>query len=305
MSANPFFSVVIPVHNKLPHLDRSVDSVLKQTYPNFEVILVDDASSDGSSEKLAGFQDNRISRFRRDTPGPGGYAARNVGIDNAKYDWICFLDADDAWELDLLATLAETIKADKEVEIISWGWYWTKGNEKRLDAFSLANKAHTSRTFTLIDFLKGPQPIWTGAVAMKREVLLKAGKFPEKEFRRGGDMDTWTRCLWQSKKSVWLNKTMSYYHIDSVNMVTQKVNRETGFIFSPFLQNLLQTSNDKNLKEAVKCYQNRYIYIDINGNVYQGRGINYNLLKKMNLNRQGLWLSLKLHLNNLRHSFKS
>ncbi|PSR53987.1 hypothetical protein AHMF7605_10885 [Adhaeribacter arboris] len=303
MIAHPFFSVIIPVHNKLPHLDRSINSVLHQTYSNFEVILVDDASSDGSSEKLTEFTDVRVRRFRRQTPGPGGYAARNVGIENARYDWICFLDADDEWKLNLLETIAEVIQNNSKLDIISWGWFWTKGKEKKLDAYSTFNKNYSTKEFTLIDFLKGPQPIWTGAVAIKTDVLKKAGKFPENEFKRGGDMDTWTRCLWNSKESVWINKAMSYYHIDSVNMVTKNIERETRFIFSPFLQNLLKTVSDKKLKEAIKYYQNRYIYIILNGNVYQGKGINYALLHKMNWNKQGIWLYLKLHLNNLKISF--
>ncbi|QMU27349.1 glycosyltransferase family 2 protein [Adhaeribacter radiodurans] len=303
MNADLFFSIIVPVHNKLPHLERSVNSVLHQSYRNFELILVDDASTDGSSEKLAEFNDERVRRFRRDTPGPGGYAARNVGIDNAKYNWICFLDADDEWELDLLASIAEVIKKDSNLDIVSWGWFWTKGEEKKLDAYSKANKHLSTKEFTLIDFLKGPQPIWTGAVSIKTDVLKKAGKFPENEFKRGGDMDTWTRCLWNSKKCLWLNKAMSYYHIDSVNMVTKNIERETKFIFSPFLQHLLGTVSDKNLKDAIKFYQNRYIYIILNGNVYQGKGINYSLLNKMNWNKQGLWLYLKLHINNLKLSF--
>ena len=200
MKVTPNFSVIIPVHNKLPHLERSIYSVLNQTYSNFEVILVDDASTDGSSEKLLEFNDPKLSVYKRNTPGPGGYAARNVGIKHAKYEWICFLDADDEWELDLLESIANVINNDSAVEIITWGWYWTKGKEKKLDSFSLVNKKYNQRNFTLIDFLKGPQPVWTGAVCIKKEVLINAGLFPENEFKRGGDMDTWTRCLWKSKK---------------------------------------------------------------------------------------------------------
>lgn len=65
------FSVVIPVYNKLPHLERSIQSVLNQSHQNFELLLVDDASTDGSSEKLLEFKDERIRLLKRTTPGAG------------------------------------------------------------------------------------------------------------------------------------------------------------------------------------------------------------------------------------------
>src|SRR5690606_15386486 len=111
------FSVIIPVYNKLPHLDRSVQSVLNQTYSNFELILVDDASTDGSREKLRTFSDERIKVYYRDHPGAGGYAARNLGIEKATYDWISFLDADDEWTPDYLLTVSEIIKEQKDAEL--------------------------------------------------------------------------------------------------------------------------------------------------------------------------------------------
>src|SRR5690606_7754713 len=96
------FSVIIPVHNKAPHLNRSINSVLNQTFLEFELILINDASTDGSMKILESYSDPRIRLLERSTPGPGGYAARNLGIQTAKFKWISFLDADDAWEIDYL-----------------------------------------------------------------------------------------------------------------------------------------------------------------------------------------------------------
>ena len=90
-----FFSVIIPVGNKAPHLDRSINSVLNQSFKDFELILIDDATTDGSAAKLAGFTDYRIRLLKRSQPGPGGYAARNLGIKESRTNWIAFLDADD------------------------------------------------------------------------------------------------------------------------------------------------------------------------------------------------------------------
>ncbi len=297
----PLFTVVIPVYNKLPHLERSVTSVLYQTYPHFELILVDDASTDGSSEKLTEFKDSRLKIYRRSTPGPGGYAARNLGITQAVGDWICFLDADDKWDLNVLQALHDFIIKDPEVELISWGWYLSSGYKKTLDKFSLQNGRNKVKYFTIEDFFYGPQPVWTGAVSIKKEILVKSGMFPEAKFKRGGDLDTWARCLWHSKKNVWLNSIKSYYYIDSVNMVTKTVDRDLMFIFSPFLLELLNHENSR-LRRSIMHYQNHFLYILLNGHVYSGNKINYKILRRMNLNIQGVLLVIKLHLNKIKCS---
>src|SRR4051812_4022993 len=137
MKTKPFFSVIIPVHNKLPHLDRSINSVLNQTYLNFELLLIDDASTDGSEHEILKYVDPRVRLFRRSRPGAGGYAARNLGIKKAIYEWVCFLDADDEWDISLLETLKHTIEEHAEVECVTWGWRNEKENRSWPDVTSL------------------------------------------------------------------------------------------------------------------------------------------------------------------------
>jgi glycosyltransferase involved in cell wall biosynthesis len=97
MSDNPFFSVIVPVYNKEKYVHRAVSSILNQSYKDFELIIVCDPSTDNSNAEVEKFTDPRIRVFHRDKPGPGGYAARNLGIENSKGQWISFLDADDVW----------------------------------------------------------------------------------------------------------------------------------------------------------------------------------------------------------------
>src|SRR5690606_23125546 len=99
------FSVIMPVYNKAPHLRRSIKSVLAQSYTGFELIIINDASTDSSYDVLTSFNDPRIRLFNRDRPGPGGYAARNLGIEASSFEWISFLDADDEWEPDYLESV--------------------------------------------------------------------------------------------------------------------------------------------------------------------------------------------------------
>lgn len=294
-----FFSVVIPVHNKLPHLERSVGSVLGQTYQNFELILVDDASDDGSSEKLGEFKDPRIRTYRRTVAGPGGYAARNLGIEQARHSWICFLDADDEWAPSLLATLRENIQTNPQVECVTWGYYLMNNGQRRLDKTSAINAATQARFFSLTDLFRQRHTLWTGAVAMKKDLLLRAGKFPETGYKRGGDVDTWIRCLWHSRANLWLNQPMSYYYQDSVNMVTRKIKRESLYIFSPFVQKILTESKDRELVKAIREFQNNRIYSILRGQILEKQETDYSLIKKMNINPGYFFLLSKLLMNRL------
>ena len=89
-----FFSVVIPVFNKDEHVERAINSVLCQSFEDFELLLICDPSTDSSTDKVEKIMDSKVKIFYRDEPGPGGYAARNLGIVNATADWVAFLDAD-------------------------------------------------------------------------------------------------------------------------------------------------------------------------------------------------------------------
>ncbi|WP_187262780.1 glycosyltransferase family 2 protein [Pontibacter beigongshangensis] len=296
---NQKFSVIIPVHNKLPHLDRSILSVLNQTYPDFELILVDDASTDGSSEKLLQFKDPRIKLLKRNVPGPGGYAARNLGIAHAAQERICFLDADDEWEPNVLETLAEIIRHVADVEILCWGWTNIKKGVKVVDAYSKKYKHEPIRSFTMTDFFNPPQPMWTGGISLKKELIMKAGGFPEHGFQRGGDMDTWIRCLWHSKKNLRITRPMTYYYLDSVNMVTNSAEKNIAFSFSDFVMKVLLNTNDKQLIKAIRYFQNRRIYTILRERINEGKSIDYDLLFKMNTSMSFYYLALKLHVKKL------
>jgi glycosyltransferase involved in cell wall biosynthesis len=88
-------SVVIPLYNKAPYIQRAIDSVLAQTYADFELIIVDDGSTDGSGDIVRQYADPRIRLIVQENAGPG--AARNRGLREANAEYIAFLDADDEW----------------------------------------------------------------------------------------------------------------------------------------------------------------------------------------------------------------
>lgn len=101
MSYGPFISVVIPTYNRVQQTIAAIESVLAQTYPNFEIIVVDDGSTDGSGEAIQQFisqkrsLSDRIHYFSQPNQGPS--IARNTGIAKARGEYIAFLDSDDVW----------------------------------------------------------------------------------------------------------------------------------------------------------------------------------------------------------------
>src|SRR6266850_1138921 len=92
-TVTPAVSVVIPLYNKGSHISRALDSVLGQGFPYFEIVVVNDASTDDGPEVVKQYTDPRIRLVHRDSPQPGGEAARNEGIANSSAPLIAFLDA--------------------------------------------------------------------------------------------------------------------------------------------------------------------------------------------------------------------
>jgi glycosyltransferase involved in cell wall biosynthesis len=105
MNSNPAVSVVIPLLNKASHISRTLDSVCAQTFQDFEIVVVEGGSTDNSPEIVRNFKDPRIRLILQDKKRPGVSAARNIGIHEARSEFIAFLDADDEWRPRFLETI--------------------------------------------------------------------------------------------------------------------------------------------------------------------------------------------------------
>ncbi len=123
MSDVPFVSVIIPTHNREPTILDSIQSVLNQTYPHFELLVVDDGSTDGSVERIAEVRDDRL----RLIPLPvsqGSSAARNAGLQEARAPWVAFQDSDDLWLPEKLETQCAVVRELPESFVGSYTSYW-------------------------------------------------------------------------------------------------------------------------------------------------------------------------------------
>jgi len=288
------FSVIVPVHNKLPHLERSITSVLKQTFYDFELLLIDDASTDGSSEKLQEFNDPRIRIFRRNIPGPGGYAARNLGIVKAENDWIAFIDADDEWHPEYLSNFYKAILDNPETMLLSCKWQIQNEENSHLQAETEQAHELIYKMFSLENYLNNPTYIWTGAVVANKKLIKVAGFFPDDNCcKRGGDVDTWIRWLYYNEQNVFLNKTLSYYYRDTINQVTGVPN--TYFCAFKTLMKIYETTERQSLKKSIKKFSNEFIYNMIARQLKKGMPIDYKQLKKIFLTPRSITQIAKLH----------
>ena len=101
------FSIIIPLYNKAPYIERAVKSVLSQDYPHFEIIIVNDGSSDGGEKIVTKIVDERLKLVSQKNAGVS--AARNTGAEEAQYEYLAFLDGDDTYEPNFLSEIIKLI----------------------------------------------------------------------------------------------------------------------------------------------------------------------------------------------------
>ena len=118
--SRPAVSIVVPLYNKASYILRCLKSIQRQTFTDFEVIVVNDGSTDGSGDLAAGLRDPRFTVTHQDNQGSG--AARNRGIALAQAGLIAFLDADDTWDENFLAAIAGLAKEFPEAGVFASGY---------------------------------------------------------------------------------------------------------------------------------------------------------------------------------------
>lgn len=219
-NSKPLFSTIIPVYNKETHVANSIHSVLSQTFPNFELIIICDPSTDNSNYEVNKFTDPRIRVFHRKEPGPGGYKARNLGIQKATGDWITFLDADDEYLANHLEKTALIIHTHNPDVILS-GYILNRNKEfsERVAGENIRNcTIPASAAIRLLH--KKNSFVHTNSIALKKNALLTAGGFPaDTRYRRGGDVDTWLRVFASFPYTYCSSHISSIYHIDHSGVI--------------------------------------------------------------------------------------
>lgn len=185
-------SIVIPLYNKAATIERAVRSVLNQTIQNFELIVVNNGSTDGSEEVVKTIQDPRIILISQDNQGVS--MARNRGVEAAKSEWVAFLDADDEWKPTFLETVLRLKEQYSDCSVCATAYQRCNTHGVFVDIkLQGVSKAESYRLDNYFEVAAVSDPPFCSiSVMVKKEALLAVGGFP-KGVHQGEDLLTWAR----------------------------------------------------------------------------------------------------------------
>lgn len=229
----PFFSIIIPTYNRSYTLSRPIDSVLNQSFQNFELIIVDNGSTDNTQEWLSKNYKNDKIIYSYQTGSGSPASPRNKGISLAKGEWVCFLDSDDMWKKEKLEFILDAIQCQSNLDVIchNENLYYEDINKigkiSKYGPFSkdmyremliFGNRLSTSATSVKIKFLK------------KNNL-----KFNEvNELATVEDYDLWLRLAMHNAKFFFLPESLGFYTVGQSNMISN------SNLFCKNLENLLR-----------------------------------------------------------------
>jgi hypothetical protein len=191
-TSNLLVTVVMPLYNKEQYLADTVASVLDQSHQNFELIVVNDGSTDGSADVIRQIQDSRIRLI--DQANQGVSKARNNGVLNARGELIAFIDADDLWYCDHLRHLLSAYSKYKHAGLFCNRFVTIQLREN--NALSDVVTEYTECPNYVRNVVDGGPVVWTSAAMIRKDVFVIAGGFPE-GISHGEDIALWinaSRC---------------------------------------------------------------------------------------------------------------
>lgn len=277
-------TVVIPSYNKEKFISETIQSVIDQSFRNFEIIIVDDGSTDNSVSVINSIKDDRIQLISIENSGVS--VARNTAIQKATYHWIAFLDADDWWDSNFLKEIAQAIKAYPQNSIFGTGRNRVFGNRTERYANDFLPKVETTGLVNYFKVIsKDLPPINSSNVVISKSLLVEKGLFTE-GMKQHEDHDLWLRVC-ETEEIVFVNKELSFYRKD-IDDSASKSHFNTQD-FERYLNTILKISDRLSLElnPFFQQYYQRFVVISYFQNCYgfskQERVIIYRLSKKLKM----------------------
>lgn len=201
----------MPLYNKAPYVHKAVESVVGQTFCDWELIVIDDGSTDCGGEVVKAFADSRIKLVQQENAGVS--VARNKGVSLSTAPYITFLDADDWWEPTFLEEMAGVIERHPDAGIYGTGYWIVKNGKRRLAPIGVEEGFVEGEINYCQVYAKTLcMPLTSISVCMPRTVFDEAGGFPV-GIKLGEDFLLWLRIALKHKV-VLLNKSLSNYNQD-------------------------------------------------------------------------------------------
>lgn len=258
------FSIITPLYNKEQYIADTIDSVLAQTYTDFELIVINDSSTDNSVEIVKSYKDKRIRLYSK--PNGGVSAARNFGIKKAKGEVVCFLDADDIWDVNYLKELSIIISCYPDCGFFCSAYKKFVEAPNKIVGIYDYRKIDKRDSF-VIDFFDASVRKWgiiglTSAVSVKMEVLKQMEYWFDTSVCRGEDVDLWVRIALITK-TVYNNVPLMYYRLDACDsLVNKKYDFNNSFKYWKWYEygtnkRFQQLASQMTYSLAGTCYKNR------------------------------------------------
>lgn len=217
------FSIVIPLYNKEISISNTIQSIFNQTCQNFEIVVINDGSTDSSAEIVECLKDSRIRLINQSNQGVS--AARNRGIKESKYEWILFLDGDDLWKPNHLEEISNMMDKFPNEKVYVTSMYYSDNR------FSI-NHGHKKEVFIVENYFKEiirKNIVWTGCVAINKECFKEVGCF-NTLLSRGEDLDLWSR-LAKDYSIVKSSEITVIYRLEAENRTDNHVDVERTYVY--------------------------------------------------------------------------
>lgn len=257
------FSIIIPLYNKEKFIQNTLEKVLEQSFQDFEVIIINDGSTDGGERVVRGIQDERIKYFWQENQGVS--SARNKGISLAKYEYICFLDADDEWKENHLISLLETIQKFPNAGMYC-SRYVTKINEKKSIHTYLKDITNDYEGY-VEDFFHSSlvgRVALTSALCIHKKVFNEIGGF-DSNISSGEDLDYWIRIALRFPIVITNKETMVYNFQVSESLSKTKITAKKLPDFNKFRE---YENKNQSLKAFLDIYRIEYaLHFHIEGDL--------------------------------------
>lgn len=206
-------SVVIPLYNKVASIAHTLETVRQQTYTDYEIVVVDDGSIDGSANVVRSINDSRIRLFSQTNAGVS--AARNRGIKEARGKFVAFLDADDEWKPDFLETQAMLSEKYPQCDVFCTNYEFCDSNGK-ITPTTIRRLLFESEDGEMTNYFEvashSHPPICSISIMVRKTAIQSIGGFPL-GIRSGEDLLTWAR-LAASYRIAYSRKALAVFNVE-------------------------------------------------------------------------------------------
>jgi glycosyltransferase involved in cell wall biosynthesis len=271
LNSNPLVSIILPTYNRGSLILYTINSILKQSYENFELIIIDDGSTDNTSDVINSINDKRIIYSKILNSG-GPAKPRNTGLSLSNGSFIAFCDDDDVWkENKLLICINELNKGS---DFVYHNFSITGGNINHIFKRKIISRELKSPYFN--DLIKNGNTIINSSVVFSKDLFKIVGFLDEnKNLIAAEDYDYWLRLSLVAKKMTLINFTLGNYNIsnNSISRNTNKVLNYTNYIKNKYnieedpiwmLYNFYKTSTILKYKKKSNMYFNLILNRNIN-----------------------------------------